>query len=165
MSNNDNNQQHEIVPDAPIMRSMMVRSAAPSIPLRSEPLAKPQPFATRTTKQRVTTKDSSAWSLNEATVMPLPLVYMLERTHVTVDASPTEVAKRVSDCLRRESIFACYSNKEVRVLLPDKPFRTIQQGWTLTKLKHVSSYRHSWKLKHAKMYDLFCGYGEKTANK
>ena len=116
MSNN-NNQQREIVPDAPIMRSMMVRSAAPSITLASEPLAK-QPLTTRTTKQRITTKDPSAWSLNEAVVTPLPSVYMLERTHVTVEASATEVARRVSDCMRRESIFASYSNKEVRVLAP-----------------------------------------------
>ena len=116
MSNNNNNQQQqqEIIPDAPIMRSMMVRSAAPSIPLRSEPLAKEPLASTRTTKIAPMTKDPVVWDLDETTVMPLPSVYMLERTHVTVEASPSEVARRVSDSLRRESIFACYKSKEVR---------------------------------------------------
>lgn len=111
MSSNNNNQQREIVPDAPIMRSMMVMSAAPSIPLRAEPLAK-EPRMTRTTKRA--TQAPAAWKLDETSVMPLPSIYVLERTHTTVEATPSEIANRVSDCLRRESIYASFNNKEVR---------------------------------------------------
>ena len=92
---------------------MMVRSAAPSLSLRSEPLAKEPAALVRTTKT-TGTKDPVVWNVEE-TVVSLPAIYMLERTHTTVEASPAEVAKCIIDCLRRESIYASYDDKEVRL--------------------------------------------------
>lgn len=103
------------------MRSMMIApSAAPSIPLRSEPLAmksnKPQ---LRTTQPDLTNKDSAVWNVDN--IMSLPSIYMLERTHTVVEASPAEIAERISDCMRHESISATYNSREVseRVRLGD----------------------------------------------
>ena len=107
----DNNQQPNIVPEAPIMRSMMVAPSVPSIPLRTGPLA--MESKPRTTK-RTTTAPMAPWNVDETTLLCLPSIYMLERTHTIVEASPAEVATRISDCLRRESISARYNSREVR---------------------------------------------------
>jgi len=93
------------------MRSMMVAPAVPSIPLRTEPLAmeSKQP---RTTKRISTAPAAAVWKVDETTILSLPSIYMLERTHTTVEASPATVATRISDCLRRESISACFNSRE-----------------------------------------------------
>jgi len=113
----DNNEQSNILPEAPIMRSMMVVPAVPSIPLRAGPLAMESKFQQpRTTKRTssATTAPAAMWNVDETTLMSLPSIYMLERTHTIVEAPPADVAMRIMDCLRRESISASYNSREVR---------------------------------------------------
>jgi hypothetical protein len=108
--------EQKIVEDGPQMRSMQVMSAVPLIPRYVEPLAKAAPIRAGTAKPVV--KGSAEWKLSEGDVMPLPSIYMLERTHVKINASVNEVAKRIAQCLQRESIFATYSSQEVSVRTP-----------------------------------------------
>lgn len=104
-----NQQKPKIVQDAPIMRSMMVAPAAPAI-RQFEPLAKQSTQPANTTKRAALT-----WAVNDNAVVPLPSVYMLERTHTTIDGSPSEIAGKIADCLRRESIHVTFDSHEVRL--------------------------------------------------
>lgn len=57
--------------------------------------------------------NSPCWKLS----VPLEVVpeyYQLERTHVSVDASPQRVATRIAECLQEASIAAIISDSEVR---------------------------------------------------
>lgn len=109
---NEKQQQPNIIPDAPIMRSMMVAPAVPTIPRRvAAPLAKQ---ALHSSASAATTKRATlSWNLEETAVLPLPSIYMLERTHTTVNGSPAEIAKRIAECLRQESVQATYKSQEV----------------------------------------------------
>lgn len=44
----------------------------------------------------------------------MPLYYQLERTHVRVAEKPAVITKRLSHCLREESMHAIYHEDEVR---------------------------------------------------
>merc|ERR1712226_291347 len=65
------------------------------------------PPATSKPQQVETTK---GWSVRP--LSPLPPIYCLERTHLKIDDTAENVAERVSDCLRKESIATIYHKDE-----------------------------------------------------
>ena len=114
-----NNNQRRIVEDAPEMRSVMIQSSTPA--MQAPP---PMPFArgvvsTAPTKiaptnQRVSAPVATkAWKVSQ--LRPVPAFYKLERTHIRInDASVEEIASRIADCLREESVYATFNDEEVR---------------------------------------------------
>lgn len=114
MSSENKEQPPKIVPDVPIMRSMMVApAAAPSLLRGASPTLKDPALQSTTQTTSKAQKAPATWDV-AATITPLPSIYMLERTHTTVDAAPAVVAQRILDCLRRLSVYATYENTEVR---------------------------------------------------
>ena len=131
-----------VVEDGPQMRSVAMMSAAPSMqpaastissfppPLKARPspfggaspppalrfgsgsqLAKEQPTVQHQEQQA---SSKSSWEIRFP-LEPVPDFYHLERTHVVVENVDVAVlARRVSDCLRKESIAATYGDEEVR---------------------------------------------------
>jgi hypothetical protein len=118
-------QQRKIVEDAPEMRSVAMHSVAP-MPMmpRFSPLerskAAPSIRSAFVSPQSSTKQQSkeNVWSVDSLPSMPS--MYFLERTHVYVsNASPKEVARRVADCLRRESVAVNYNEVSYWILQND----------------------------------------------
>jgi len=130
MSNNNINNSNEarrpkIVEDAPTFNSVaMMPAMAPMMPLRSAaaPPMKHAPMGAQTvepafidTTERKPLKETP-WIVSKA--LTIPSYYQLERSHVFVpNSSPTEVSKRIAECLRIESIAATYDNTQVSGVL------------------------------------------------
>ena len=121
-----------IVEDAPVMRSVAIASRQPVIvnPFHSDSVlfdqvssysTKPLSKVDNATKDKIvvlTSEESKegSWVISQP-LMAIPRFYKLERAHVCVtDATPQEVAKRISDTLCNESISAVYDETEVRYL-------------------------------------------------
>lgn len=121
MSSNGNNEEPKISEDVPTMRSVMIGSAAPAMPLRRtlpELMSKESPTKLRVSMQpndeATSSKDSIArWNVTAA--LQVPSYYDFERTHARVKGlSPKEVSQRIDDCLRENSIAATYDDDQVR---------------------------------------------------
>jgi hypothetical protein len=114
-------EQRKIVEDAPEMRSVAMHSVTPMPMMARSSLERlkaapsiPSAFASPRANTKQKTKEN-VWSVDSLPSMPL--MYFLERTHVYVsNASPKEVARRVADCLRRESIAANYNEVSYWIL-------------------------------------------------
>lgn len=106
----------EIAPDVPQMRSVLIRSAeAPSIPSHSSfhfSAKSAKPYAT--VQPMVTSIQSHAGSPWKPRNVPkLPEVYILERSHVSIpDADALEIAERIAECLRTQSIAATFDDNK-----------------------------------------------------
>lgn len=113
-----NNQQRRIVEDAPQMRSVKIQSLAPA--LQAPP---PMPFGRGAvsvapskiaTTNQSTTAAGKAWKVSQ--LRPVPSFYKLERTHLKIDdVSVEEIASRIADCLRQESVYATFNDEEATV--------------------------------------------------
>jgi len=107
-------EQRKIVEDSPQMRSVAMHSSMPMMP-RVAPLARSKAALAPplVTKSQVTT--GSLWNVQQAP--RLPSMYFLERTVVHIaDASPQQVASRIVECLRAQSVAAVYHDKEALVV-------------------------------------------------
>ena len=102
----------EIVPDVPQMRSVLIRSAqTPAFPMRSglEFTAKSESPCEITVSvgPNISSRGGSTW--RPYNIAKLPAMYPLERSHVSIpNANATEIAQRISECLRMHSISASY---------------------------------------------------------
>ena len=114
-----NNEQEKIVEDGPQMRSVTLSSASPmSVPIpspfsleRSKPAPVVDPIPQKSLVEIEKTR-GSVW--NVVSAPPLPPMYFLERTKVYVSGTPVgEIAFRVADCLRKDSIAATFNDREV----------------------------------------------------
>jgi len=65
-------------------------------------------------KQDKQTSPSATWSVSD--LPSLPAAYFLEKSNVYVEAEPQEVANRICDCLRKESV-AAFCDKDDKNLL------------------------------------------------
>lgn len=116
--NNGNNNQRRVVEDAPQMRSVRIGSAAPA--MQAPP---PMPFGRTTlapTKIAPTNQINTATSVDKgwkiSPLRPVPSFYKLERTHLKInDASPEQIAARIADCLRQESVYATFNDEEASI--------------------------------------------------
>jgi hypothetical protein len=121
-----NNQRRVVKEDAPVMRSVRIQSAAPSLAPPSMPFGvsvAPTKIAPKTQISSAPAPRSlvdKAWKVSQ--LRPLPTFYKLERTHLKIDDAPAaEIASRIAACLRQESVFAIFNDEEVRVLMPSSP--------------------------------------------
>mmetsp|Transcript_30043 Transcript_30043/g.49637 ORF Transcript_30043/g.49637 Transcript_30043/m.49637 type:complete len:368 (-) Transcript_30043:135-1238(-) len=123
-NNNNMNDNNDIAPDMPEMRSVLIRSSAPAMPqMRSFSDTKQAPqYAPIVRKQAPidisvapTPTPTSTITWQPSSVPQLPDYYPLERSHVTItNVDCAEVAHRISECLRNESIAATFTeNKAV----------------------------------------------------
>ena len=131
MSGNNNEefrrrqQEREIVPDTPTMRSVAIMP--PPMPvmksLQPTPLAKSAPPRVGPTisispksyvdPKELRPKTTPNWRVEQAN--ELPSFYPLERSHVRLsDVTALEVSSRIDECLRKESVAVVYDNKKVR---------------------------------------------------
>ncbi|CAB9529865.1 expressed unknown protein [Seminavis robusta] len=107
--------------ERPEMRSVRIQPAAPSM---APPM--PMPFGGRTNLAHNKTQSpqsapattsgtvNKAWKISQ--LRPVPSFYRLERTHLKIaDASVTEIAARIADCLREESVYAVFDDDEAMV--------------------------------------------------
>jgi len=89
------------------MRSMQIMSSVPMpIMSRLTPIAKQAPIA----NVEQETVPTSGWKA--VPLASLPTIYCLERTHIHVDDSHSNVADRISECMRKESILAVFHKDE-----------------------------------------------------
>jgi predicted transcriptional regulator len=105
----------KIVEDIPQMRSVAMMSPVPMVPLArsiATPKAQLISSARFVEKKEIISPSPTGWEL--AVTDPLPAIYMLERTHTYVsNAGAKEVANRIANSLRLQSIAATFSTKEV----------------------------------------------------
>ena len=109
-----NQDDRKIVEDAPRYRSVMIAGpmSAPPMPL-SFASARPLNKNARVTAVKLSTHKSSGSAVWKVGNLPsLPAAYFLERSNVYVEGLPQEVANKVSECLRRESIATCCSDDD-----------------------------------------------------
>jgi hypothetical protein len=115
----------DIVEDAPIMRSVTMMPARspitafpPSMPMPvrsmfNEPSLKQSPSSSKT--DYFVPKESKDGQVWKPKALVLPSFYQLERSRVVVKgASAQEVANRIAECVRKESIAAIYDDEQVR---------------------------------------------------
>ena len=114
--------------DTPEMRSVALHTASPmAVPLARSPMqhTKTAPASVEPQLRSTSTGSKTSCSSEQreklvaiwgVTVAPeLPSMYFLERTHVYVpNASVKQVAARIVECLRIESIATKYHGDEVR---------------------------------------------------
>ncbi|KAL7572309.1 hypothetical protein ACA910_017906 [Epithemia clementina (nom. ined.)] len=124
MSDESNNHEGKrIVEDAPSFCSMQIKPLPSSMLMvpKATPMAKRAPIAQPLPQKahNTTTTTSSTKHINQswnvATLSPVPPIYVLERTHIFVQDSADNVAKRVAECLRTNSMAAQYYENEVAV--------------------------------------------------
>jgi len=113
---NNQSQERDIVEDTPQYRSVMIGGplSAPPMPrsFASTSPFKAAPQTKKATQQR--SSDAAVWSVAE--LPSLPAAYFLERSNVYVDGEAQEIADRISDCLRKQSIAAtCDAEDKVRI--------------------------------------------------
>lgn len=114
MSSND--QEREIVEDTPHYRSVMIAGplSAPPMP-RSFASVRPFKTAPQSLKhEKPIISGAAVWSV--ADLPSLPAAYFLERSSVYVEGDAQEIANRICDCLRKQSIAAsCDGDDKVRM--------------------------------------------------
>lgn len=105
----NSNQNGKTIEDTPEYRSIMIR------PLTAPP--QPRSFASLRpvkTQPRVETKEpsitSATWKVSN--LPALSAFYILERTNVYVESSSQEVANRICNCLRLESIATTFDEED-----------------------------------------------------
>jgi len=104
MSTPSNNNDNEIAPDMPQMRSVLIRSSGPDGPLTGV-YAKQAPIL----KTAPALKSVSSTTWNPEPLPKLPEMYPLERSHAYVkDVDCAEIASRIAKCLQKESIAATF---------------------------------------------------------
>lgn len=109
--------EENITEDAPQMRSVALHSAMPTVPAfpRAGEIVKQAPFLASTpvvAGAETHREYNVSWKVPALT--SLPSVYFLERTNTHVaNVSPQEVGRRISECLRTESIAATFHENEV----------------------------------------------------
>lgn len=119
MNNEDNN---NVVEDVPEMRSVAIRSSARPALILPTPIAAKAPsrMSAPETKTVVGHSQSSNWTVGHS-LKPIPLFYLVERTSTRIaNASPDEIAARISDFLRAQSVAAKFHDEEVRLEPPPK---------------------------------------------
>jgi len=111
----DDDRSSPILEDGPRMRSVAMIASMPAPSLLSIPRPEAMKVApvvhVATTVSSQSSNNAPCWKL----LVPLEVVpeyYQLERTHVSVDASPQLVATRIAECLREASITAIISDSE-----------------------------------------------------
>ena len=110
----------QIAPDVPEMRSVLIRSAPPALPSRSLQLTKESPFSLKTNINTLKAKGESGWKLSN--IPKLPEMYPLERSHAYVKGiAGEEVASRIAECLRKESIMATFDDVSFDVTTTKNP--------------------------------------------
>lgn len=104
------------------MLSMQIKAHDASsmliIPKKSTLMAaKRNPLALHTAKPNTITPGSNSNSLgwNFMNLGPVPPIYAVERTHVYVQDTAANIARRITECLRLHSMAAVYSPSEVSV--------------------------------------------------
>ena len=105
---------NDIAPDVPQMRSVLIRSAeVPSIPSRSSLQFNSKSGKPLSSLSYVvsSTKSNAGSSWRPCNVPKLPEIYILERSHVSIpDADALEIAERIAECLRTQSITASFDD-------------------------------------------------------
>lgn len=107
-------EQRKIVEDTPQMRSVALHPVTMPMMPRASPLArsKAAPVAVTPAIGKAAFQNERLWKVSHAP--SLPSYHPLERTHVKVpNASTQEVASRIVECLRKQSVAARYNDKEV----------------------------------------------------
>jgi hypothetical protein len=133
----------EIVEDAPIMRSVTMMPAPSPITAFPPPMPGRSVFSESSLLKQSPSLSKSALfvpkELKEGHVwkpkaLALPLFYQLARSRVAVrGASAQEVANRIAECIRKESIAAVYDDEQVRrKKLRDSHVESRRQTWVLT---------------------------------
>lgn len=117
---------NDIAPDVPQMRSVLIRSAeAPSIPSRSSlqfNSKSGKPHCLSYVVPSIKSRAGSSWK--PCNVPKLPEVYMLERSHVSIpDADALEIAERIAECLRTQSITASFDDVSIPHAINGTPTR------------------------------------------
>lgn len=115
-----NNQRNVVKEDAPVMRSVQILSQAPSMQAPPIPFGRVSVAPSKTAiapkvqlGESVSVVDK-AWKVSQ--LRPVPSFYRLERTHLKIDdASAGEIATRIADCLRQESVHATFNEDEAMV--------------------------------------------------
>ena len=101
---------NNITPDAPEMRSVMIRPPPSSLmvlPSRSFISKEESPGSSRVVWKQSLNKHVPSWTPNA--IPALPECYPLERTHIyVVDVSAHQVATRITDRLRVDSVAVQY---------------------------------------------------------
>lgn len=86
--------------------------APPPMPMGRSMLAPTK--ITPTIQTQSSTAVDKAWKVSQ--LRPVPSFYKLERTHLKInDASPQQIAARIADCLRQESVYATFNDEEACV--------------------------------------------------
>lgn len=119
MMNNNNNPRHVVKEDAPVMRSVQIQSAPPSLSAPPIMPGRSMIASSKTAPGRQQEKSllNNAWKVHN--LRPVPSFYKLERTHLSIkDASAEEVSHRIAECLRQESVSATFNDDEVRARIP-----------------------------------------------
>lgn len=114
--NSNSNQDREILEDVPQYRSVMIAGplSAPPMP-RSFANVRQFKAAPQTSVQAKPAASAAIWTV--ADLPSLPAAYFLERSNVYVDGDAQDIANRICDCLRKESVAACCdSDDKVRAL-------------------------------------------------
>lgn len=117
MSSND--QEREIVEDTPHYRSVMIAGplSAPPMP-RSFASVRPFKTAPQSLKhEKPIISGAAVWSV--ADLPSLPAAYFLERSSVYVEGDAQEIANRICDCLRKQSIAASCDGDDKNLLVAE----------------------------------------------
>lgn len=107
-------QDRVVVEDGPQYRSVMMAGpmSAPPMP-RSFATMRPAKAATQTMQATQQTSIACIWHVAE--LPTLPAAYFLERSNVYVEGEPQDIADRICDCLRKQSIAStCDEEDKVR---------------------------------------------------
>jgi hypothetical protein len=110
MNNNNSNNHGEVAESTPPFRSVMMGQMAPPPMPRSFAMQEKVQAQQIRMPTAPLSHDAPSWRVSEPPA--LPAVYPLERTNVHVDCSSQEVADRICNCLRVESIAATFSDED-----------------------------------------------------
>lgn len=102
------------------MRSVKIQSQVPAMqmpppmPFRGAVNVAPSKIAPTNQSTKTSAPVGKAWKVSQ--LRPVPSFYKLERTHLKIDdASVEEIASRIADCLRQESVYATFNDEEATV--------------------------------------------------
>lgn len=118
--NTENNKKNirEIVEDVPRYRSVMIAGpmSAPPMPRSFASSAQPFKVAPQAVVQPKGAKNASSTAWKVDNIPSLPAAYFLERSSTRVEGHPQEIANRICETLRQESVPAfCSKDDKVRL--------------------------------------------------